>query len=51
MRPWDRATLEYDDLCSHNPLMELVAGDFDLAAEQLEAKAKASAAKVVESRK
>lgn len=51
MFPWDRATLEYDGLCSHNPLRELIAGDFDLTAEELEAKAKASAEKLDETKK
>lgn len=51
MCPWDRATLEYGGLCSHNPLMEILAGDFDLSAEELEAKAKDRADKIVQSRK
>jgi hypothetical protein len=36
MCPWDRDTLEYDGLCSHNPLSESPLGDFTLSAEQLE---------------
>lgn len=35
--PWARDTLEYDGLCSHNPLYEAPAGDFSLSAEELEA--------------
>lgn len=34
---WARDTLEYDGLCSHNPLSELPAGDHSLSAEELEA--------------
>ncbi|RDW73886.1 hypothetical protein BP5796_07328 [Coleophoma crateriformis] len=37
--PWDHATLEYDGLCSHNPLSEVPPGDHELSAEQLEAQA------------
>lgn len=36
---WDRRTLEYDGLCSHSALNEGTHGDFDMTAEQLEAKA------------
>jgi hypothetical protein len=36
---WDRDSLEYDGLCSHNPLTESPAGDYALSAEQLEAHA------------
>lgn len=34
--PWDRASFSYRGLCSHNALLETVAGDFDLSPEQLE---------------
>jgi len=34
--PWSRDLLEWDGLCSHNPLKEAVPGDFDLSREQLE---------------
>jgi hypothetical protein len=37
--PWDRDTLEYDSLCSHNPLSKSPSGDFSLSAEQLGAQA------------
>lgn len=37
--PWDRDTLEYTGLCSHNPLMELPAGDHGLSSEKLESQA------------
>lgn len=36
---WGRDTLEYDGLCSHSPLIEIVPGDFSLSAEELEAQA------------
>jgi hypothetical protein len=35
---WDRNTLEYDGCCSHCCLREMVVGDFELSAEDLEAK-------------
>jgi len=34
--PWSRDLLEWDGLCSHNPLIEAVPGNFDLSREQLE---------------
>ncbi|KAF4453383.1 carbamoyl-phosphate synthase arginine-specific large chain [Fusarium austroafricanum] len=34
---WDRASLEYDGICTHCSLAERVTGDFDLTAEELEA--------------
>jgi len=34
---WGRHTLEYEGLCSHNPLKETVGRDFNLSAEELEA--------------
>ena len=34
--PWSRDLLEWHGLCSHNPLVEGVPGDFDLSREQLE---------------
>ena len=34
--PWDRDTLEYGGLCSHNPMSENIRGDLGLSAEQLE---------------
>lgn len=42
--PWDINTLEYDGMCSHNPLMESPLGDLDdnpmkLTEEQLEERA------------
>jgi hypothetical protein len=37
MRRWPVESLEYDGLCSHNPLSEKVPGDHDLTAEELEA--------------
>ena len=37
--PWDRDTLEYTGLCSHNPFMELPAGDHGLSSEELESQA------------
>lgn len=36
---WARDTLEYDGLCSHNPLTEAPAGDHSLSPEELEAQA------------
>jgi hypothetical protein len=33
---WDRDTLEYKGLCSHNPLYETPLGNFNLTPEQLE---------------
>jgi hypothetical protein len=36
---WPLDTLEYDGLCSHDPLHESVAGNFSLSAEELEAQA------------
>ena len=36
---WPRDELEYDGLCSHNPLVEIPAGDHSLSAEELEAQA------------
>lgn len=35
--PWPRDSYSYGGLCSHDALLEMVAGDFDLSAEQLEA--------------
>jgi hypothetical protein len=43
--PWDRSSFEWHGLCSHNPLLEDVSGNFDLSAEQLEAIAAATAEK------
>jgi hypothetical protein len=37
--PWSRDMVEYDPLCSHNPLAEIPEGDHNLSAEQLEARA------------
>lgn len=34
--PWERASLEWHGLCSHNPLTEGVSGNFNLTKEQLE---------------
>lgn len=34
--PWPRDSFSYGGLCSHNALLEMVAGDFDLSGEQLE---------------
>lgn len=34
---WPRDSFSYLGLCSHNALLEMVLGDFDLSAEQLEA--------------
>jgi hypothetical protein len=39
MRRWPVESLEYDGLCSHNPLSEKVSGDHDLTTEELEAQA------------
>jgi hypothetical protein len=36
---WARNTLEYDGLCSHNPLNETPSGDHGITAEELEAQA------------
>ncbi|CVK83197.1 uncharacterized protein FMAN_00743 [Fusarium mangiferae] len=36
---WDRATIEYEGLCSHSSLTEWVHDDFNLTAEELEAHA------------
>lgn len=46
--PWPRQSFQYAGLCSHNPLIEAVHGDFDLAAEQLEALAAARKKRVTE---
>ena len=35
--PWDRSSFPYRGLCSHNPLLEVPRGRFDLSPEQLEA--------------
>jgi len=35
--PWPRDSFSYGGLCSHNALTEMVAGNFDLSGEQLEA--------------
>lgn len=35
--PWPRHLFHYSGLCSHNPLIEAVLGNFELTAEQLEA--------------
>ena len=40
--PWTQDLFEWDGLCSHSPLLELILGDFDLDAEQLEKKAAAT---------
>lgn len=37
--PWNREDFEYDGLCSHCSLNEVIYGDFDLSAEELEAQA------------
>lgn len=37
--PWARDTLEYDGLCSHNPLCESTFSDYSLSAEELSAMA------------
>ena len=37
--PWDQDFLQYQGLCSHNPLMELPPGDHGLSSEELEAQA------------
>lgn len=34
--PWDRDSFEWYGLCSHNPLLDSVSGNFDLTGEQLE---------------
>ncbi|KAK2014937.1 HSP70-domain-containing protein [Colletotrichum eremochloae] len=34
--PWSLDDFTYHGLCSHNPLIEMVAGNFDLSTEQLE---------------
>jgi hypothetical protein len=36
---WEIEALDYDGLCSHNPLSEAPAGDHNLSAEELEAQA------------
>ncbi len=35
--PWPRGSYRYGGLCSHNALLEKVAGNFDLSPEQLDA--------------
>ena len=35
--PWPRGSISYDGLCSRDPLIEMVVGNFDLSSEQLEA--------------
>ncbi|KAK5126385.1 hypothetical protein LTR85_010621 [Meristemomyces frigidus] len=39
MCPWEITARDYDGLCSHSALMEAVAGDHGLTAEELEARA------------
>lgn len=39
MHRWPVQSLEYDGLCSHNPLSEKVPGDHDLTVEELETQA------------
>jgi len=34
--PWDLSAFEYRGLCGHNAMLEMVSGNFDLNAEQLE---------------
>lgn len=34
--PWPRDSFSYGGLCSHNSLLEMVAGNFDLSGEQLD---------------
>ena len=40
--PWPRDSLSYSGLCTHDPLCEIVLGNFDLSREQLEAMAAAT---------
>lgn len=39
MCPWDRDKLEYDGVCTHNPLAEKPIGEYGFTAEELEAAA------------
>ena len=40
--PWHGDAFSYKSLCSHNPLLESVAGNFDLSREELETMAAAT---------